>query len=103
VAVERGPLPGIDVQIRPTRLVVFGDSHFVANGGLVSGNADLFLGAVNWVLDREDLIAIAPKPLRETRLTMDRGRLRALGWTVIGGLPALVALAGALVWWRRRE
>lgn len=103
VAVERGPLPGIDVQIRPTRLVVLGDSNFIANGGLVSGNGDLFLGALNWVLDREDLIAIAPKPLRETHLTMDRSRLRALGWTVIGGLPALVALAGVAVWWRRRE
>lgn len=101
-AVERGPLPGMDVQIRPTRLVVFGDSNFIANGGLVSGNADLFLGALNWVLDREDLIAVAPQPVREVRLNLDTARLQALGWTAMGGIPALVALAGLAVWWRRR-
>jgi hypothetical protein len=28
---EKGPVPGFDVQIRPTRIVVFGDSDFVAN------------------------------------------------------------------------
>ncbi len=101
-AVERGPAPGLDMQIRPTRLVVFGDSGFVANGGIVSGNADLFLSALNWTLDREELIAIAPKTPGQMKLDMTGRQLRVLGWVVIAGLPLILAVAGLLIGWRRR-
>ncbi len=101
-AVERGPAGGIDVHIRPTRLVVFGDSAFVANGAIVSGNGDLFLGALNWLLDRKDRIAIASRPIRDTRIDISRARLRQLGFAVVAGLPGLAAAAGLLVWFRRR-
>jgi ABC-type uncharacterized transport system involved in gliding motility auxiliary subunit len=101
-AVERGPAGGIDVHIRPTRLVVFGDSAFVANGAIVSGNGDLFLGALNWLLDRKDRIAIASRPIRDTRIDISQARLRQLGFAVVAGIPGLAAAAGLLVWFRRR-
>ncbi len=101
-AVEKGPVPGFDVQIRPTRIVVFGDSDFVANGGLVGGNGDLFLSALNWLLEREQLLAIAPKPVEEARLIMDQRQLLALFWVLVVFLPAGVAVLGVAVWVRRR-
>ena len=102
VAVERGPAPGLDVQIRPMRLVLFGDSDFVANGALAGANSDLFLDALNWLLDRDDLLAVGAKPVDELQLMLTRGQLRRLFWLLVFGLPGAVALWGALVWARRR-
>jgi len=102
VAVEKGAVDGVDVGIRPTRMVVFGDTDFAANGALTGGNVDLMLGALNWLIEREHLLAIAPKTIDETRLVMSRAQLNLLGWTVIAGLPSCIALAGGLVWLRRR-
>jgi hypothetical protein len=101
-AVEKGPVPGIDVQIRPTRLVVFGDSDFVANGAMTGGNPDFFLNALNWLLEREQLISIAPKPADTLRLVMSRAQLSMLFWLVVVILPAQAVVIGGLVWLRRR-
>ena len=103
VAIERGPVPGVHVQIRPTRLVVVGDSDFVSNGGLMGANADLFLNSVNWLLDRGELLSMSPRALEETRLVMDARHLRNLFWTVGVALPGLVAVLGFWVAWRRRR
>ncbi len=102
VAVEKGPVPGIDVQIKPMRLVVFGDSDFVANGAMTGCNLDFFLSALNWLLEREELMAIAPKPPHTVRLVLTQRQLHAIFWAVVLFLPGLVAVLGALVWLRRR-
>lgn len=102
VAVERGPVPGVHVQIRPTRLVVFGDSDFAANGGLMGANADLFLNAANWLLDRQELLALPPRTLDEIQVVLDARQLRRLFLAVVVCLPGLVAAAGLWVAWRRR-
>jgi ABC-type uncharacterized transport system involved in gliding motility auxiliary subunit len=102
VAVERGPIPGIDVQIRPTRMVVVGDSGFVANGGLTGGDEDFFMSALNWLLDREELMGISPRDVVWLRIVMDREQARRLFlWTVIG-MPAVAIMLGTIVHWRRR-
>jgi hypothetical protein len=102
-AAERGPVPGIDVQIRPTRVVVFGDSDFVSNAALTGGNTDFFLSALNWLLERAELMAIAPKLIEQNRLILTDVQLRTLHWIVVVVLPLLVAMGGALVWLRRRS
>ena len=102
VAVEKGPVEGVDVAIRPTRMVVLGDADFAANGALTGGNVDLFLGALNWLIEREHLLAIAPKPVEETRLVITQAQLGMLFWVVVAGIPGAIALAGGLVWFRRR-
>jgi ABC-type uncharacterized transport system involved in gliding motility auxiliary subunit len=103
VAVERGPLSLPEVEIRPTRMVVFGDTDFLSNGAMSGGNADLFMSALNWLLDREQLMAIAPKPLHESRLVMTRGQVTRLFWVVTFLLPGLVGVLGLAVWMQRRS
>ena len=102
VASERGPVAELDVDIRPTRLVVFGDSDFVSNSPMTGGNFDLFLGALNWLLERESLLAISPKPPDEARLLMDATQLNMLFWVVVLGLPGIVGSLGILMWLKRR-
>jgi ABC-type uncharacterized transport system involved in gliding motility auxiliary subunit len=103
VAVEKGGSSGLlDVQIRPARLVVFGDSGFVSNSGLTGGDISLFMSSLNWLLDREELMAIAPRETNDTRLKLTREQTRQLFWSLVGGIPALAALLGGILWlWRR--
>ena len=106
VAVEKGPVRGIEVEIKPTRMVVVGDSYFVSNGALrggSGGNLDLFMRALNWLLERESLAAIAPKIPGELRLDMSRKQMRTTFLIIVGGVPAAVALAGFVVWLKRRR
>ena len=106
VAAERGAVSGIVLEIKPTRLVVIGDSYFVANGALASGvggNADFFMSAVNWLVERENLLGIGPKTPEELRLDMSRGRLQAAYLAIAGGIPGLVAVVGLCVWLMRRR
>lgn len=104
VAVERGaPQKMLDVQILPSRMVVFGDSDFVSNGALTGGDQDLFMSAMNWLLDREELMAIAPKPIEEIKLILTRKQLNNLFWINVAGIPFLAVVGGLLVWARRRR
>ncbi len=105
VAVEKGPVSEIKVAIKPTRLVVIGDSLFVSNGALkgsVGGNIDFFMSAMNWLLEREALVAIEPKVPYEIRLDMAAPDLRWLMLVLVLGLPGGVGLIGLGVWLNRR-
>jgi ABC-type uncharacterized transport system involved in gliding motility auxiliary subunit len=104
VAVEKGDPAGVlDMKIRPSRLVVFGDSGFVSNSGLTGGDTSLFMSSLNWLIDREQLMAIAPKDVDDTRLKLTREKVRTLFWSTIGVIPALAALVGTALWFRRRK
>lgn len=90
------------------RLVVFGDSDFVANEVLNTvsgalGNKDLFLNAVNWLTEEEILISIRSKPADVRQITPLTGiQQRLILYSSIGILPLVVLAAGAWVWWSRR-
>ena len=107
VAAEKGGrVVGLEVEIKPTRLVVLGDSYFVANGAIssgVGGNVDFFMSALNWLVERETLMGIAPKVPGVLRLDMNQKQKRVAYLTIVGLPAAGVALIGLLVWFRRRR
>ena len=86
-----------------TRLVAFGDSDFASNGALrVSGNQDLFLKAVNWLAQQENLIAIRPRDPEDRRITLTPAQEQRIFYLTVLIVPGLVLLAGVQTWWRRR-
>lgn len=86
-----------------TRVVVFGDSDFATNAVLgTQGNRDLFLNAVNWVAQQENLIAIRPKQAGDRRVTMTEDQQRRVLYLSVLGLPLAVAALGVWTWNRRR-
>ncbi len=61
------------------------------------------MNALNWLLQREQLIAVAPKLPQEFSLSMSEDEVRTVYWLTIGGMPFAVAVAGVMVWVRRRK
>jgi len=105
VAVEKGLQGSLGVAVKPTRLIVIGDSAFVSNGALTSGiggNTDLFLSAVNWLTEEEQIITIDRKILPVRRLILRPEQVRFLHISSIGLLPLLLLVIGGCLWWRRR-
>ncbi len=86
-----------------TRLVVFGDSDFPSNWLRSGGGQQLFHNAVKWLLERDRLIAIPPKPVEEIRLAMNRQTLNRLLFLSVVVLPGCVVALGLAVAWRRRR
>ena len=109
-AIEKGGLAvssldagKVDVGVDSTRLVVFGDSQFASNRVRSGGSLIFFLNAINWLIERDELIAIPPKPLHKMKIVMDAHDLNKLVLAASVGLPGMVAILGALVWSRRRH
>ena len=99
-----GEAPKPDDAPKPeTRIVVFGDSDFATNGWLgIPGNRDLFLNAVNWLAQQENMIAIRPRDPQDRRVTLTADQERRIFWLTVLIVPGLILLAGVQTWWRRR-
>jgi ABC-type uncharacterized transport system involved in gliding motility auxiliary subunit len=86
-----------------TTFIVLGDSDFASNRFFSAySNADLFLNSVNWLAKDYSLISIRPKPYAFRELVVlpyEFDIIRYSSWFL---LPAVVALLGLLIWWRRR-
>jgi len=105
VAVEKGGVKGVITERGTTRIVVAGDSFFLANHQIDSAaNRDFAGFAVNWLLDRPHLVeGIGPLPITEFRLVMTNSQMQGAQWILLGGMPGAVLLLGGAVWLRRRS
>ena len=84
-------------------MIVFGDSDFASNGWFYTpNNSDFFLNSVNWLVGDIPLANIRPKVVDQRLLVLTANEydfMRFSAWLL---MPALMALAGGFVWWRRR-
>ena len=107
-AVEQKNSAGVANSRGTTRILVTGDSIFLDNqvieGGLGGANRDFLGYAVNWLLDRPQLLeGIGPRPITQFRLQMTQLQRREVRWVLLGALPGAVLLLGGLVWLARRK
>jgi len=94
--------PAADAPKPETRVAVIGDSDFAANGYLgIQGNRDMFLNAVGWLAQQENLISIRPRDPEDRRLTLTADQQRLIAWGVLL-LPLAVFGIGIYNWTRRR-
>jgi len=85
------------------RMVVVGDRDFALNALFGTlGSGDLFLGAIQWLIQREDLVSIRPRLRTSRPVSVSRQQGRALLVLLVGLVPLAVLGVGTLVWWRRR-
>jgi ABC-type uncharacterized transport system involved in gliding motility auxiliary subunit len=89
---------------RETRLVVFGSAQFANNQySRFGGNLDFFLNSVSWALEDESLISIRTKEdtVGKVELTQTQGMV--IFWFSVIIIPLVIAIAGIVIWVRRKK
>ncbi len=93
----------LGINIPGGRLVVFGNSDFIANNRLRAfGNRTLFFNSMNWALTRNSLLNIATRPLESYQIVMSNRDLNRL-IIYYATIPVGAALLGLLVFLIRRR
>ena len=106
VALEKGSIKDARVQVRSSsRSVVLGNADFLRNESLGESppDIDFILMSINWLADREQLVAIAPKAPRTFSLNLSDAQMNQIVLLTVVGIPMLVALLGTGVWALRRH
>ena len=98
----KGAMPEDASYSKTFEAVIFGDSDFISNRGIMFGiNRDLALNAIAQLANQKDLISIKPKMPAGTMLTLtayQRFFLIVLGFT----LPLAFLVMSGVLWFRRR-
>jgi ABC-type uncharacterized transport system involved in gliding motility auxiliary subunit len=104
VVSERSISSDLGIDIPGGRLVVYGTSNLITNSRLnILGNFTLILNTLNWALDRNNLLSIAPKPVDKLHLTLSQEEMQKLRLALWFLLPGCSALLGTFVYWLRRN
>jgi hypothetical protein len=101
-SVEKGAVGDQRVQLGSARMIVVGNSLFIRRDALTQANASLFVSSLNWLLAREQLIGIAPKPIKTYTLNLPESQVATIMWVSTLAVPGFFAVVGVLVWLRRR-
>ena len=87
------------------RVAVFGNSSFAGDELFdYYGNGDLFINAVDWAAEQDDLIQITPRETIERRFnipTQLQWLMILLGSVLI--IPSMVLISGISTWLARRK
>jgi ABC-type uncharacterized transport system involved in gliding motility auxiliary subunit len=86
------------------RLVVYGDTDFADNQDLSQVfNQDFFLNTVDWLAGETATIAIRPRALRASRVSLTPNQFNSVFVASVLMLPELLLILGILVWRERRN
>ena len=89
---------------RSQRIVILGDSDFLANTYIAnSGNLDLGMRIMNWLSQDEDFISIPAAVAADASLELTPVSAALIGFGFLLVLPLLMIAAGFIQWWRRRK
>ncbi|MDQ2659897.1 MAG: GldG family protein [Verrucomicrobiota bacterium] len=104
VSIEKGGSGDDRVQANSSRMVVVTNSTFAQDSALTQDQQglDFVSGSVNWLLNREQLIGIAPKVPTALTFSLDENALRNMRWLILVLMPLIPAVLGFAVWWQRR-
>ena len=99
--VERGAGGAIDVEIKPTRIVVIGDADFAANAYLTGANGEFFMRALHWLAAQEHWLAPGPERQGVTFRAGGRDVLVVFAFLVLAVPLGGLALGGLVLMARR--
>jgi hypothetical protein len=106
IALERGAIKDTRVQLHSSsRMIILGNADFLRNESLIESppDVDFILMSINWLADREQLVAIAPKADRTFTLNLSDGQMNEIVLLTVAGIPTLIGVLGLGVWSIRRR
>ncbi|MDB6073017.1 MAG: hypothetical protein JWO89_657, partial [Verrucomicrobiaceae bacterium] len=101
-AVERGAVADERLRVNSARLVVVGNATLLDKQTRLAQNQDFIASALNWMLNRERLIGVIPKPKGQYRVQLNDKQRELLFWITALCAPGIVLLFGFSVWAGRR-
>ncbi len=102
-AVERAAVEDALVKVPAARMVVLGNAHLLNPDALIQPNVDFFFSALNWAMDREQLVGVGPKQTVFYQSTLTERQSRLLHVSLLAVLPGLALAAAWVVHLRRRS
>ena len=86
------------------RSAFFGNAAFATNSivSTFTPNMNLFLNTVNWVSRNEEIIDVTPNTDIFTPVELTQSKRRFISWLTLVIFPAIILLAGMVVWIRKR-
>ncbi len=84
---ERGGVADEQIEVSSARMVVVGNSEFVADGVITEPNLDFVLGSLNWMLDRTYLTGVTPKNVRAFNLNLTDVETARIAFYVLVVIP----------------
>jgi hypothetical protein len=103
-SIEKGGSADERVQANSSRMVVVSNATFVQDEALTQGQQglDFISGSLNWLMNREALIGIAPKVPQTLTFTIEENAMANLKWLILVLMPLVPGVIGVAVWWQRR-
>jgi len=100
---DRGAVEDDLVEVQTSKLIVVGSAQFAYDASASPQGLDFLISALNTLLDRNKLTGVTPKSVTHFALNLTETQLGQIAFFTMLVLPGLSALAGALVWWKRRS
>jgi len=101
--VERGAVSDARLRVPAARMAVFANPHLMDPQTLVQANVDFLLSALNWSMDRQELVGIGPKQPVLFRLALSPVQQRVMQYITLGLMPLVALVSAWLVHLRRRS
>jgi ABC-type uncharacterized transport system involved in gliding motility auxiliary subunit len=102
LAAARGGVKDERVEVESAKLIAVGSSEFALDAALNQQGLDFLLSSMNWLLDRGQFTGVIPKTVKHFSLNLTEAQLRSIALYTMLVMPGVAALAGIVVWWRRR-
>lgn len=93
-----------NVDDKNQRIIVIGDSDFIANGYIGYGaNFSFSLNLINWLAEDDQLLAISHQHAPDQRIDLDDSDVLYIALVLLLIVPALLIVAGFFIRWMRHR
>jgi len=101
-AIDTGSVADGGVRLQGARIVAVGGASFLINQHIGVAQLDFFLNAMNWTLNKETSLGIAPKIPQQFNVNLGDKEL-GTSFLLLTAIPLAGCFLGLLVWMRRRK
>lgn len=99
---ERRASSQLGINVQGGRVLVVGTGDLLANRRIGNvGNFTFFFSSLNWMLDREQMLAIPPRPIERYELTASQATIQRIAISFLL-VPLFFGVLGGLIIWFRR-
>jgi ABC-2 type transport system permease protein len=96
-----------NIKGKQQRIIVSGDADFISNGELSRQRSQFneyyVQGLLRWFNDGKFPVDVTRPPAKDMDIKISRGQITGLMWVCKGIIPALIAIMGAIVLFKRRR